>query len=168
MSSLFDRNLPNACPAAVSSRLVVAAGTAGTRLIILDDAGAVHPDGGLNWSLGPSLAGKDVKLRIRGHAGERAACLLDRQRSETDNPASYVDLAPHAVQPITVSRTLIGSTHSNSGFSTIITNNLEVTRQVVYTEELPWWIRLWLSELEIIVAGYSKGRSSWSSTLGET
>jgi hypothetical protein len=39
-------------------------------VIILDDAGAVHPDGGLNWSLGPSLAGKDVKLRVLGHAGE--------------------------------------------------------------------------------------------------
>jgi hypothetical protein len=53
----------------------------------------------------------------------------------------------------------MGSTHSNSGFSTIITNNLGVSQQVVYTEELPWWIRLWLSELEINVAGYSKGES---------
>ena len=79
VSSLFDRNLPNACPAAVSSRLVVAAGSSGTRVIILDDAGAVHPDGGLNWSLGPALAGKDVKLRILGRAGEDGSCLCVRQ-----------------------------------------------------------------------------------------
>jgi hypothetical protein len=40
-------------------------------VIILDDAGAVHPDGGLNWSLGPSFAGKDIKLRVLGHAGKQ-------------------------------------------------------------------------------------------------
>jgi hypothetical protein len=64
-----------------------------------------------------------------------------------------------------VSRTLVGSTHSNSGFSTNIRNNLDSVRQVVYTEELPWWIRLWISEIDVKVPGHSKGepvRVGWS------
>jgi hypothetical protein len=43
----------------------------GTRVIILDDAGAVHRDGGLNWHLDRSFAGKDIKLRVVGHASKR-------------------------------------------------------------------------------------------------
>lgn len=56
-----------------------------------------------------------------------------------------------------MSRTLLGSTHSNSGFYTKLQNNLATPRRVVYTEELPWWIRLWISEIDIKVPGYTKG-----------
>ena len=68
ISSVFDRVLPAACPAAASSRIVVSPHS-GTKVTILDDAGAVHPDGGLNWTLDRLLTGKDIKLRVVGKAG---------------------------------------------------------------------------------------------------
>lgn len=68
ISSIFDRNLPEACPASSSSKVIVTAGDTKTRIIIMDDAGAVHPDGGLNWTLDRHMAGQDVKLRIKGDA----------------------------------------------------------------------------------------------------
>lgn len=69
ISSIFDRLLPPACPAAGSSRIVVSSHP-GTKVIILDDAGAMHPDGGLNWKLDRFLAGKDIKLRVLNNAGK--------------------------------------------------------------------------------------------------
>ncbi|WWC90428.1 uncharacterized protein L201_005363 [Kwoniella dendrophila CBS 6074] len=53
--------------------------------------------------------------------------------------------------PITVTRTVIDKLASDGTFQITIINNDNIERRAIYSEIWPWWVKGWMSEIEIFV-----------------
>ncbi|WRT68675.1 uncharacterized protein IL334_005654 [Kwoniella shivajii] len=55
--------------------------------------------------------------------------------------------------PITITRTVIDKLASDGTFQITINNNEDIERKAVYSELWPWWVKGWMSEVELTVQG---------------
>ncbi|KAJ7747261.1 GPI transamidase component PIG-T [Mycena metata] len=131
LSSLFDRKIEAACPVAASSRVVVALPT--------DESYSIRPE--------PSFVGQG-----RGIFDLAAQPLPLDVGLHWPTAFQYATL-PTAQSPLSVRRTLHGSSQDHSTLAVSIKNAGPAAVRVAYLETLPWIVHLYLHTLELSVDG---------------
>lgn len=147
ISSLFKQNLPRPFARASSSNLRLIKPKGGNNVDIPPKFTSKQwIDGSireiLDWDLlDSSLAGKDLHFTFgESHFSYR------RFSSNPLTPARHF-----SPPPITVSRVAADRHASDATFVVEIANNGDVDRKAVYSEVWPWWVKGWLSEMEVSV-----------------
>ncbi|WWC71298.1 uncharacterized protein I206_105252 [Kwoniella pini CBS 10737] len=142
ISKMFNKKIPKPFPEVQNSVL---------RLIVEDEGLQALPSGlakqewidgkirkVLEWDLQNStLIGGDIEFWWDGE---------DRfQYPRTIDPP-----------PITVTRTVIDRVASDGTFQIILSNQDNYERKAIYSEIWPWWVKGWMSEVELLVGNEQK------------
>ncbi|GAA5821755.1 hypothetical protein JCM11251_001007 [Rhodosporidiobolus azoricus] len=143
LSSLYDRSLSSACPVASSSsiELVVPSHSPNPFSIEPDLARELKSAEGLDvavWDVQAALetAALDVRVTWPG-----------------ENPFRYPHPSKLPVPPLTTRRLLSGVGQERGRIGIEVVNNLDHEADVVWVESWPWWVRGFISGLEVTVDG---------------
>jgi len=135
LQALFDRGIDRSCPVARTSQILVS--------LPRDSPYSLNPDPS---SIDGDLAVFDVKTIEKPlNAG---ITWLDAFRY----PLEYSNES----NPISVRRTLRGSSQAWGQLEAVITNHLAVMVQIIYVETMPWLLQFYLHTLEARVNGIIK------------
>ncbi|WVQ72702.1 hypothetical protein IAR50_002262 [Cryptococcus sp. DSM 104548] len=139
LQKLFGKRIPKACPETESSVV---------RLILPEhEAVKAEPQGTSDraWVDGRERGVIEWNLKQKAMAGEDLRISWDEDKfryPRTFNPP-----------PITVSRTVVDSQASDGTFQIEISNNANISREAMYSEIWPWWVKGWMSEIEVHIDG---------------
>ncbi|KAJ7511984.1 GPI transamidase component PIG-T [Mycena galericulata] len=132
-ASIFDRTIDRTCPSATSSRVVVT--------LPISDA----------YSLNPQPSSVEQDHAIFDLSSEKFSAPLDVSMQW---PADFDYAATHAGEaPLSVRRTLQGSSQDRGKLSVFIKNDGTAGVQVAYLETLPWIVQFYLHTLTLRIDG---------------
>ncbi|KAJ7775972.1 Gpi16 subunit GPI transamidase component [Mycena maculata] len=132
-ASIFDRTIDRTCPSATSSRVAVA--------LPINEAYSIHPQ--------PSSIEQDHA--IFNLEGQNAPLDVSMQwAAEFEYLATYFRTAE---TPLSVRRTLQGSSQDLGKLSVFITNDGTVEIQAAYLETMPWIVQFYLHTMTFHVDG---------------
>ncbi|OCH87929.1 Gpi16 subunit GPI transamidase component [Obba rivulosa] len=133
LRSVFDRTIDRACPVARSSEVRVE--------LLPDSAYAITPD--------PSeIDGNRATYAVK----DRTEPLDVAMRWPGEEAFQYpIEAAP--LSPLSVRRTLKGSSQSDAQLSVVIRNNLPVQVRSSYLETMPWLVEFYLHTLHADIGG---------------
>ncbi|TNY17502.1 GPI transamidase component PIG-T [Rhodotorula diobovata] len=143
LHSLFDRTLSNACPVANASTIELIVPTHSISPF------SIEPD---RARVLQTVEGRDVAIWDVQQALESAA--LDvRVTWPGENVFQHPLRSKLPVPPLTVRRITHGVGVERGRIGVELVNNLDEEAQVVWGETWPWWLRTYLSTLEVTVDG---------------
>ncbi|GAA5996044.1 GPI-anchor transamidase subunit GPI16 [Rhodotorula paludigena] len=143
LSNLYDRMLSTACPVAIDSRieLVVPTHSLNPFSIEPDLARTLQDVGGRHmaiWDVQQALEGAALDVRVTWPG---------------ENAFGYPLPSKLPVPPLATRRLLYGVGQQRGRIGVEVINNLETEAEVVWQESWPWWLRAYLSTLEVSVDG---------------
>ncbi|KAL7416017.1 GPI transamidase component PIG-T [Mrakia frigida] len=81
---------------------------------------------------------------------------FDFNLQHTDSTSFFVFPKSYPLPPLSIHRTLLGSSQTSGAFLTLLTNASPFPRQAVLMEEWPWWVGAWLGERSVSVDGVER------------
>ncbi|ODO05758.1 hypothetical protein I350_04819 [Cryptococcus amylolentus CBS 6273] len=135
LQKLFGKRIPKACPEAESSVV---------RLVLPEnEVVKTEPEGTSErvWIDGIEKEVIEWDLKESGMAGEDILVSWDEDKFRY--PRTFTR------PPISVSRTVVDAQASDGTFQIKLSNNANISREAVYSEIWPWWVKGWISEIEV-------------------
>ncbi|KAJ7227057.1 Gpi16 subunit GPI transamidase component [Mycena pura] len=137
-ASIFDRSIERACPVAASSRIVVA--------LPVNAAYSINPQpssdeqGYATFNVAEQAKPLDVSMQWPANF----------EHSKSIRLATY-SVTPFAESPLSIRRTLKGSTQDHGKLSVFIQNDATTTTEVAYLETMPWIVQFYLHTLTVSI-----------------
>lgn len=137
LEKLFKKRLPPSCPETESSVI---------RLILPENEKVnVEPQGRVvgEWRDGKWRQVMEWNAKDREMVGKDLKVWWDEERFEY----------PRTIDPpaISVMKTVIDSQASDGTFQIKISNHENITREAIYSEIWPWWVKGWMSEMAVCI-----------------
>ncbi|GAA5864421.1 hypothetical protein JCM8547_005814 [Rhodosporidiobolus lusitaniae] len=143
LSSLYDRTLSTACPIASSSVVELAIPTHSINPFVIEPA--------LEREM-KNVDGVDIAVWDANKALE-SSVLDARVTWPEENPFRYPHPSKLSLPALAIRRLLSGVGQERGRIGVEIVNNLDEQAEVVWVETWPWWVRGFVSTMEVTVNG---------------
>lgn len=156
LEKLFERRLPPSCPETESSVI---------RLILPENEKVnVEPQGRVmgEWRDGKWRQIMEWDAKDREMVEKDLKVWWDEERFEYRKFILFANFTIHGLNivciartidppAVSVAKTVIDSQASDATFQIKISNHENITREAIYSEIWPWWVKGWMSEMAVWV-----------------